>query len=142
MFYENALKNTGKLTKNAISFSTKYFGLLTNIYFPKKEDNIYNDSSQDYDYSNTPDITDNFLVNNLNAFIAFTQEDSLSMMPFGHDELYIMTTNEEYIDIPRNSKVEIFFNSSFFPFKILDRVVKNGNDNQPIVIKYTLIPFA
>jgi len=142
MFYENALKNTNKLSKNAISNLTKYFGLLCNIYYPQNTENIYNDSSQDYEYSNNPDISDYFLVTNLNHLSAFSQVDSLSMSPFGFEELYILTINEEYFDIERNSKIEIFFNSSFFTFKILNRYVINGNDNQPIYVKYTLIPYT
>ena len=140
--YENALNITNNLTKNAITFLTKYYGLLTNIYFPQENGNIYNDSSQDYNYSNNPDISDYFLITNLNKLTAFTQIDSQSFTSFDFDELNLFTTSEEYFDIPRNSKVEVFLNSAFYTFKIYNRYVINGNDNQPIYIKYTLIPYT
>lgn len=132
---------------NAISARTsiktlkKIYGLKTNIYFPQKVDNIYQDGSEEYDYGATPDITDTFLIVGIFNESTPTPPESISFSNFDFEEPKCFETNLDYLNMPRNSKWEVYLGEAFYTFRNTDVKVVNGLDNKPLYGIITLVPY-
>lgn len=133
---------------NAISATTsiktlkKIYGLKTNIYFPQTENNIYQDGSQEYNYNSTPDISDVFLIVGIFNESTPTPIDSISFSDFDLEEPRCYETNIDYLNMPRNSKWEVFLGNALYTFRNTDVKVVNGLDNKPLYGIITLVPYV
>lgn len=117
-------------------------GLPCNVYFPEESvQPLYNDSSQQYDYKSTPDEDGRFLVVGIYGLQEMTGLGLDGYSSFNDDEGKIYTTGE-FIEIPRNSKIEVFFNDGIKVFRTQNTVIANGVNGDPMYGIHSIVPIA
>ncbi len=116
-------------------------GLPCNIYHPISKPTLYNDSSQQYEYKNTPDDDGRFLVTGVYGLQEFSGLSLEGYSTFNDDEGKIYTIGE-HLDIPRNSKVEVLFKDGIKVFRTQNTMVVNGVNGDPIYGIHSIVPVA
>lgn len=114
-------------------------GLKCNIYFPKSDDVLYNDASQDYSYNSSPNEDGAFLVTGIYDLSPLTGLESEYYNTFTDSEAFMYTVGEN-LEFPRNSKVEIWFNNSIKVMRIQDTKIAEGIDGIPVYGIIQLVP--
>ena len=142
MITEKAFELQTKRSFIAIKHMHYLNGMQCSIYYPVTSPNLYNDSSQDYDYNTSSDIDARFLVTGIYNLQPMTGWGLEGYSSFEDDEVLIYTWGEENLTIPRNSKVEVFYQGSLKVFRTQGKKIANGLDGEPVFGVITLVPMA
>ena len=142
MITEKAFELQTKRSFIAIKHMHYLNGMPCSIYYPVTSPNLYNDSSQDYDYNASSDIDARFLVTGIYNLQPMTGWGLEGYSSFEDDEVLIYTWGEENLTIPRNSKVEVFYQGSLKVFRTQGKKIANGLDGEPVFGVITLVPMA
>ncbi len=115
-------------------------GLPTEIYFPTEKPTLYTDSSQDYDYKSSSDESGRFLFTGIFDSEPLTGLGFESYSSFGEGgQMYVVG---DFIEIPRNSKVEITYQGSIKVYRTQDTHIVNGIKGTPVYAVHQLVPVA
>lgn len=142
MITEKAFELQTKRSFIAIKHMHYLNGMQCSIYFPTSKPTLYNDSSQDYDYNSSSDIDDRFLITGIYDLQPMTSFGLDSYSSFEDDEVLIYTWGEDNLGIPRNSKVEVFYQGALKVFRTQGKKIANGLDGEPVFAVITLVPMA
>lgn len=111
------------------------------VYFPISSPTLYNDSSQDYDYNSGSDIDDRFLITGIFDLQPGTPFGLDGYSSFEDDDIVLWTWGE-FLEIPRNSKIEVFYQGSIKMFRTQGKRIVNGLDGMPTYGTIKLVPIA
>lgn len=140
MITEISFKQNTKRNYMAIKHLQYLQGLPCNIYYPlETKTPLYNDSSQEYEYNSYPDVGGRFLVTGIYELEELTGLELEGYSAFNSGE-GLMYTIGEYLEIPRNSKVEVFFVDGMKVFRTQDTKVVNGVNGDPLYGIHSLVP--
>ena len=142
MVIERAFELQTKRSYVAIKHMHYLSALPCSVYYPLTTPNLYNDSSQDYDYDTSSDIDDRFLITGIFDIQPMTGFGLEGYSSFEDDDILLYTWGEEYITIPRNSKIEVFYQGALKVFRTQGKKIANGLDGIPVFAIITLIPMA
>ena len=137
---ERSFQISTQLSALAVKQLERLNGLPAQIYFPVDTPTLYTDSSQDYTYDATSNEDGRFLFTGIYNLEPLTGLGLDHYSSFG-DEGKIYVVGED-ISIPRNSKVEVFYQNSLKVFRTQDSLVVNGLDGIPIYSVIDLVPVA
>jgi len=141
MITEISFELQTKLNYKAIKHMLYLQGLPCNIYYPIETPALYNDSSQLYKYNEVPDEDGRYLVTGIFGLQELTGLELEGYATFNDDEAKIYTIGEQ-LEIPRNSKVEVFFRGSMKVFRTQDTMIVNGVDGDPLYGIHSMVPVA
>jgi hypothetical protein len=141
MITEVAFKQQTQLNYKAIRHLLYLEGLPCKIYFPQSEETIYNDSSQSYVYSDMPDIEERCLITGIYGLSEYAGLEIENYPAFNDDEgkMYVIGENT---DIPRNSKVEVFFEEGLKVFRTQNKRVVHGLNGDPLYASINIVPVS
>ena len=142
MLTERAFELQTRKSYIAIKHMHYLQGLPCSIYYPITKPTLYNDSSQDYTYNSSSDIDDRYLVTGIFDIQSMTVFGLDGYSSFEDDEILIYTWGEENLTIPRNSKVEVFYQGSLKVFRTQGKKIANGLDGEPVYGIISLVPMA
>ncbi len=142
MVTEKAFELQTKRSFIAIKHMHYLQGLPCSVYFPITKPNLYNDSSQDYDYNTNSDIDDRFLITGIFDIQSMTGFGLEGYSSFEDDDIVLYTWGEEYLTIPRNSKIEVFYQGALKVFRTQGKKIANGLDGIPVFGTISLVPMA
>lgn len=136
-----SLKMTTTLGAMAIKQLERLNGLSAQIYFPVEQPSLYTDSSQDYTYNSVSDEDGQFLFTGIYGLEPLTGLGLDFYTSFGGGDAKMYVVGDR-IEIPRNSKVEVFYEGSLKVFRTQDTHVVNGLNGEPIYAIHQLVPVA
>jgi len=144
---ESTFKINTVMTKIGVSILQNLNGLNTNVYFPRDNPSVYNDSSNEYDYDSSPTTDGKWLFTGIYGEDNFTgfELEGYSAFNEGDARMYIVGDSFVVKDdkpIPRNSKLEVAFGGSRKVYRIQDLNIINGLDGKPIYGYYNLVPMG
>ena len=142
MITERAFELQTKRSYIAIKQMHYLSALPCSVYFPISTPTLYNDSSQDYDYNSSSDIDDRFLITGIFDLQPMTGFGLEGYSSFEDDEILLYTWGEEYLTIPRNSKIEVFYQGALKIFRTQGKKIMNGLDGIPVFGIIKLVPMA
>jgi len=117
-------------------------GLPCNIYYPlQTKKPLYNDSSQQYEYNSVPSIDGRYLVAGIFGNTELTGLSLSGYSSFNDDEGKIYTIGEN-LEIPRNSKIEVFLKDGMKVFRTQNTMIANGVNGDPMYGIHSLVPIA
>jgi len=116
-------------------------GLPANVYFPTEKPALYNDSSQLYEYGDTPDLDGRLLVTGIYGMTELTglELEGYSSFDEGDSKIY---TIGELLEIPRNSKIEVFFKDGMKVFRTQNTMVADALNGDPMYGIHSIVPIA
>ena len=141
MVTERAFELQTKRNFIAIKHMHYLNGMPCSIYYPISKPVLYNDSSQDYDYNSGSDIDDRFLITGIFDLQQGTPFGLDGYSAFEDDDIVIWTWGD-FLEIPRNSKVEVFYQGSLKVFRTQGKKIVNGLDGLPTYGVIKLVPMA
>lgn len=138
---EHSFRVNTTLSKMAVVQLKRLNGLKTNIYYPIDKPSLYNDSSQSYVYNSSPDDDGTFLFTGIFGQDALTGLELVGYSSFndGDGKMYVVGNDYE---IPRNSKLEIFYASGMKVMRTQDLHIVNGIDGKPVYGIFEIVPIA
>ena len=140
MITEISFSQNTKRNYMAIKHMQYLQGLPCNVYFPNDSVKpLYNDSSQQYEYNSTADEDGRFLVTGIYGLQEMTGLELEGYSSFNDDEGLIYTIGEN-LNIPRNSKIEIFFLDGMKVFRTQDTKIVNGLNGDPLYGIHSIVP--
>ena len=142
MITERAFELQTKKSFIAIKHMHYLNALPCQVYFPISIPSLYNDSSQDYDYNSSSDIDERFLIIGIFDMQPMTGFGLEGYSSFEDDEIILYTWGEDNINIPRNSKIEVFYQGALKMFRTQGKKIMNGLDGIPVFATITLVPMA
>ena len=117
-------------------------GLPCNVYHPiDTVVPLYNDSSQSYSYNPIPEDDGRFLVTGIYGLQELTGLGLEGYSSFNDDEGKIYTIGE-HLEIPRNSKIEVFFRDGMKVFRTQNTLIVNALNGDPMYGIHTIVPIA
>lgn len=117
-------------------------GLPCNVYHPlDSKTPLYNDSSQQYEYKSFPDDDGRFLVTGIYGLQELTGLGLSGYSSFNDDEGKIYTIGD-HLEIPRNSKIEVFFSDGMKVFRTQNTMIVNALNGDPMYGIHTIVPVA
>lgn len=116
-------------------------GLPCNVYYPIDKPALYNDSSQLYDYETTSDDDGRFLVTGIYGLQELTGLELEGYSTFNDDEGKIYTIGD-HLEIPRNSKIEVFFKDGMKVFRTQNTMIVNALNGDPMYGIHSIVPIA
>jgi len=141
MLLEKSFELQTKRNFMAIKHMRYLNGSKCSIYFPLSTDTIYNDSSQQYTYASSSDIDDLFLVTGIFGLNELTGLELEGYASFNDDEAKIYTYGEN-LEIPRNSKIEIYLKDGLKLFRTQDSMTVDGLNGIPVYGIHNLVPIS
>lgn len=136
-----AFRRNTNLSAVAVKQMQRLNGMKASIYFPASSETIYNDSSQSYTYNSSSDLDGEYLFTGIFGLEAMTglELEGYSSYNDGEGRMYIVG---EDLEIPRNSKVEVFFNAGLKIFRTQDLDIVYGIDGKPVYGVIDIIPVS
>lgn len=123
-----------KQISKLIPLFTKQDGHPCTVYHPLEEESIYNRDAQDIVYGANPDISTYLLFDHIPEHRE-EMADILDTMDLG-EPFYIYTLNT---DIPKNSMIRTEFNEVEWAFRVKERKVWYGANDEFLYVKLTLV---
>jgi len=138
---ERSFKLATNISGIAVKQLQRLNGLKANIYFPVAKPSLYNDSSQAYEYSTSPDDDGRFLFTGIYGTQEMTgfELEGYSSFNDGDGKMYVIG---EDVTIPRNSKVEVLFEAGIKVFRTQDLKIVNGVNGKPVYGVLDIVPFS
>ena len=138
---ERSFKLATHLSGLAVKQLQRLNGLKANIYFPTSKPSLYNDASQDYSYNITADDDGRFLFTGIYGEQEMTgfELEGYSSFNDGDSKMYVIG---EDVSIPRNSKVEVLFESGIKIFRTQNTKIVNGVNGKPVYGVVDIVPVS
>ena len=141
MITEISFRQNTKRNYMAIKHMQYLQGLPCNVYHPISKPALYNDSSQQYEYNKFPDDDGRFLVTGIYGLQEMTGLGLEGYSSFNDDEGKIYTIGEN-LEIPRNSKIEVFFEDGIKRFRTQNSMIVNAVNGDPLYGIHSIVPIA
>jgi len=137
---EKSFEIATHLSAVAVKQLERLNGLPTEIYYPIDKPTLYTDSSQDYSYNKSSDESGRFLFTGIFNLEPLTGLGVEYYSSFGDEgQMYVVG---DFIEIPRNSKIEVTYRGSIKVFRTQDSNIVNGLNGNPVYSIHQLVPVA